>query len=232
MPCPVTLAELRTRALRAADMTTAAAIQYIKPDEQNAIINEEYENLWDKAVMAFEDYFVTSYPITLVPGTLTYPLPADFYKARNIVWWTGSPNMAQQLDWFEEHERARLMRGTQLDIPKAKIDGSPTGPVLSVVPAIISAQVMLRYIPQCQELLNDTDTVNANIPRGWVSYIVYGAAVKFRGKAQLDTTSAENRFNLASAKVDQVRSQRQASGQKRVRDVYNWSRLRERRRLW
>lgn len=200
---PVTLLELRTRALQAADMTTASAIQYMPVSEINSIINDEAAALHDLTTLAWEDYLAQTMPLTLIEGTTGYALPADFYKLRSL----------KYADDREEDLSAVVrFDGGNLTIPRD----------------VHSGAVNLRYVPQYTYLMSDTDTLNPNIPTGWEAYIVYSAAARMRGKAGLDISYVQGKATDVGARIKQVCGQRQASGRKRVKDVRGASRLRGR----
>ena len=79
----VSLSELRLLARQRADMENS---QFISDDEWRRMINRSYAELYDLVVTSAnsEDYFLKSDTISLVNGTDSYDLPADFYKMRGV----------------------------------------------------------------------------------------------------------------------------------------------------
>ena len=79
----VSLSELRLLARQRADMENS---QFISDDEWRRMINRSYAELYDLVVTSAnsEDYFLKSDTISLVSGTDSYDLPADFYKMRGV----------------------------------------------------------------------------------------------------------------------------------------------------
>ena len=79
----VSLSDLRLLARQRADMENS---QFISDDEWRRMINRSYAELYDLVVTSAnsEDYFLKSDTISLVSGTDSYDLPADFYKMRGV----------------------------------------------------------------------------------------------------------------------------------------------------
>ena len=79
----VSLSELRLLARQRADMENS---QFISDDEWRRMINRSYAELYDLVVTSAnsEDYFLKSDTISLLNGTASYDLPADFYKMRGV----------------------------------------------------------------------------------------------------------------------------------------------------
>ena len=79
----VSLSELRLLARQRADMENS---QFISDDEWRRMINRSYAELYDLVVTSAnsEDYFLKSDTNSLVNGTDSYDLPADFYKMRGV----------------------------------------------------------------------------------------------------------------------------------------------------
>ncbi len=76
-----TLAQLRTRAKRLADMENSG---FVADAEWLDYINEGLSELHDILVMASDEYFLSSTTINIVSGTSAYALPSDFYKVRGV----------------------------------------------------------------------------------------------------------------------------------------------------
>jgi hypothetical protein len=79
----VALSDLRTLVRQRADQENS---QFVTDEELRQYINRGYAELYDLLVTnaTSEDYFLNSSTVTLVSGTQTYDLPADFYKLRGV----------------------------------------------------------------------------------------------------------------------------------------------------
>lgn len=73
-----TVQELVTLVRQRANMENT---QFVTDDEIVALLNRSHTELYDTLVGVYEDYFVTSTPVSIVANTEYYALPTDFYKA-------------------------------------------------------------------------------------------------------------------------------------------------------
>lgn len=215
----VTLLELRTRALAAADLPQYTNSSWCTPSELNLLINDSGTDLHDQLVMAWGDYFLKMAPVTISAGNSSYTLPTDFFKLRSVLLISGSDRI--QLLPFTESERAALYN-SQTSVPKYKLeDGN-----LILLPAVVSGSVELRYIYQYPWLNADTDTLSYNIISGWDAFIVYDVAAKLRVKQKQDASSLAAMCDRFKARIANASSEREASGRRRVGDVYGFSVMR------
>ena len=104
MASTATLSDLRARALDYADMTGSNFPVEARVDDY---INSAASEMYDILVNAYEDYFLATQSITLVPGTEDYALPSDFYKAKRVYYTTGSRRFSIHPFNLEEVDGAR-----------------------------------------------------------------------------------------------------------------------------
>jgi hypothetical protein len=133
-----TAADIIRRARNKADMTNSA---YITSQEDLDLLNESYTELYDLLVTKFENYFIKDDVfITLVPGTYSYDLPADFYKGVGVDFQINvSSTGFITLKPFTEMERNGL-----------------TG----IIGAIPAGNVKLRYVPTPVIYTATTDVID------------------------------------------------------------------------
>jgi hypothetical protein len=220
----VSLAELRTRSLAAADMRTLGQTQYVQPDEVNYLINDEHSELYDLLVAAFEDYVTSTQSVALVAGQTVYTLPSDFYKPRGLYGTSAAANDTD-IPSFEEGERARLAGRSAAGVGQLhyRVEGSS----LTILPPPAGgASLTLRYIPQCAYLTNDADTISYPFASGWDAYIVYGVGAVLKGKADKDPSVLMAKKEALRQRIITMRGQRTTTGPKRVKDVYGWCPMR------
>lgn len=105
----VSLSDLRTLVRQRADMQNS---QFVSDDEVDSYINHSWAELYDILVSkSAEDYFLNTHTITLTPGTTTYDLPSDFYKARGVDLTVGSDTIPiRRYNWAERNQ------GTQYNL--------------------------------------------------------------------------------------------------------------------
>src|ERR1044072_8760952 len=145
----VTLAQLRTRAKRKADLENSS---FISDAEWNDYINEAYQEWYDVLVATFQDYFITEDTFATTAGTDTYNLPSDFYKLVSLDLLTGT--RYETIFPYQELERNAAL-SSSANIP--------------------TATIRRRYIPVPTVLSADADTITTF--SGWESLIVTDAAI-------------------------------------------------------
>lgn len=153
----VTLATLRAKVARrgsyenSRDISTALL---------NDFINEAAAEVWDLLVGAWEDYQLARGTITTTPGDADYLLATDFYKLRKVsIADTTSPSGYRRLLPFDlqaEHTFSPNVVGKRY---RYRIESTR---LLVLAPAPVAVETLLvHYVPQCPELVNDADTFDA-----------------------------------------------------------------------
>lgn len=189
-----TLANLQARALDYADMTgssfpvTARVTNYI-----NAAASDLYDLLIDAG------WFSKTQTITLIAGTESYSLSADFFRVQEVSYISG--DRKYPLHRYERKELHGVQRGPQT-----------------------SGTVELDYAPHFIRMdLSSITTIDlafangAQLPNGWEDYIAMQAASKLLGREESERWMAgdiaEMRQRYAALADPQDRSSR-------VADVY------------
>lgn len=219
----VTLQELRTRAIAAADLPQLTQANWCPPAELNLLINDSATDLHDQLVMTWADYFVKMVPVVMVPGVDTYPLPNDFYKLRSLLAIDGVARVALQP--FSEVERAELY-GSMQQYPKFKVENQH----IVLLPTNYNLTAEMRYVYQYTWLNADTDALSYSIVSGWDACIVYDVAAKLRVKAKQDASQLLALVERFRGRIAGAGTQREATGRRAVRDVYGHSVMRS--KLW
>ena len=162
----VSLSELRLLARQRADMENS---QFISDDEWRRMINRSYAELYDLVVTSAnsEDYFLKSDTISLVNGTDSYDLPADFYKMRGVDINSGGTSTPLRRYNFSQRNVGSLYAiasDMRYHVQGSKIIFNPTPST--------SDTVTLWYIPSPKKFLEYTVTA---ITRGASTMWTFGA---------------------------------------------------------
>lgn len=220
----VTLLELRTRCVQAADFEQLSANQFAADAKVNAMINDSGSELFDLLIMRWAGYFISTVPITLTQGVIDYPLPTDVHKVCGVYFLNG--NFRTPLRVFDESEYADLLNASG-DPLAYKIEAGQ----IIIPPPSATGQVEMRYIYQFPYLTLDTDTLDLNVVSGWEQYIVYDVALKLRIKARdnpNDIQAMQMMRDGVRERIKMAASERQAGGGARMRDTYGMSVMRSR----
>ena len=166
----VTLANLRTLARLEADFVNS---QFFSDSDVNLLINRSADQFYNLVVASDEDYYRSSSTISLVSGTDSYTLPADFFKVARVRAQIGSsPNFYEEILRFNDSER------DYYSISAATI---PT------------MTVLLEYIPARADLVNDSDTMD--FINGFDELVITDAAIKMKDREESDTNVLMTRKN-------------------------------------
>jgi hypothetical protein len=210
-----TLAQLRTRAQRRADMENSS---FITSPEWLDYINEGLGKLHELLVETFEDYEVTSTSVTLVAGTETYALPADFFKERGVDYVEGSTRYTLDPFEFAERNDMEILAGASGFATAYRY--AIVGANLRVSPKPTAAGTLtLWYVPQVTLLAADGDTLPTRYSLAWERYIVLYAAIQGLDKEESDTSKLEARLEREERKIASAASTRRAGAPRRVVDV-------------
>lgn len=212
----VTLLQLRNQARQRADMENST---FIADSELNAYINSSYAELTDILVGVFEDYNLKSGAISVVSGTDTYPLPADFYKLRGVDLVIDANGNSVTLKPFSFNERnAYLFTPTWNVVGLSYLRYHMQGNNIRFVPIPNSTQsIKLWYIPAITQLSADGDTLDG--VNGFEEYIIIDAAIKMLIKEESDTTALMMQKEALRKRVESMAPNRDAGACERVSDV-------------
>jgi len=194
MARPVTLSQLRLRARQQADMEFS---KLSDDPEVDQYINDSAAEYYDLVVAQDPDYFLnpTPFAISLVAGTDTYGLPADFYKLRGVdTQLSATANQWVTLEPFNWKQRNLYnwapVNWNILGVANVKyhLIGETNGvdQIKFIPPSLTSQSVRVWYVPACPTLVAETDSING--VNGWDEYIVVDAAIKLLQKEESDTS--------------------------------------------
>ena len=187
----VALSDLRTLVRQRADQENS---QFVTDEELRQYINRGYAELYDLLVTnaTSEDYFLKSSTVTLVSGTQTYDLPADFYKLRGVDLNMGSDTFPLRRYNFPQRDV-----GSRYSVPyryRYHIQGSS----LRLTPSPSTNDTLtVWYIPSPKKFLEKTVTA---ITRGSTTMWTVGA----HGFAAGDKITGVSFINAANYNVDQT----------------------------
>lgn len=218
MSRPVTLAAMRLRARRYADMEQS---QFVTDSEVNDYLNDSLADLYDQLVAAYgEDYYMASQVVTTLANVSTYTLPAAFYKLSGVVRVdqnvTPERNMGT-LDRWERLETFQVSNSLNFNYPRYRIVANTIQ--FSPTPAA-GLTIRLFYIPVSPVLVIDSDTFNGI--NGFEDWAVLDAAIKMGDKEEMDVSALRARKDRLERRIMDMGANRDANESARVTDVSGW----------
>ena len=186
---PYLLSTLETRARTLADLTGSS---FVTSTEALALLNSSLQDLYDITIDAGEDYVgqQASSQISIVSGTEKYSLPTDFYKLLKVF-------------LVEEGERIPMERFLLNDMGP-----SPTS----------SGTTDMWYVPLLTPLAS-SGALPAWVQYGWEEYIIMGAAIAMRQKAEEDCSTLMSMLAKKEANIRASLTSRDQGNADRMRDV-------------
>ena len=192
-PGQTTVGNLR---LEAQQRTDKIYDNNLTTQEWNSMINQSYKELYDIMIQKFgDDYFIqvpytytTTGQIDPTYQAQVFPLPADFYKLMRceVALNAKDPNSWVTLRQFQS------IQANLWNFPNVYTFYGITnmryrlwGTQLQIVPIAAAGQtIRIWYSPRPNQLINDTDTVDAI--SGWEEYIVADVCIKALVKTEED----------------------------------------------
>ena len=169
----------------------------ITTQEWNSMINQSYKELYDIMIQKFgDDYFIalpfsytTTGQVDPVTQAQTFPLPPDFYKLMRC---EVALNQNDPNSWITLRE-FQAIQANLWNYPNVYTFYGITnlryrlwGKNLQIVPIASAGQtIRIWYSPRPNQLINDTDTVDAI--SGWEEYIIADVCIKALAKTEEDT---------------------------------------------
>lgn len=230
----VNRAQLRSLARLYADGRPGGANDFI-PDASvgandasfNTLVNSCIAEWYDALVAARgHEYFLTETTLSIVAGTATYTLPADFYQllSARLAW---GPTDIEELSPVGVRDRTQLSMMTTFArwTPKAyRLRGTQAAGVrtfeLFPTPPTGSTAVTctVRYIPICSLLTDDTTTFDdANNSS---ELVALKTAIKYRTAAEKPIGHLEKLYNECAARISALADQRNANTAEQVGQVF------------
>jgi hypothetical protein len=211
-----TLAQLRTRAQRRADLENSS---FVSDDEWKDYANEEYAELDELLLTTFEDYRLTSVPVVVVSGVSDYALPDDFYKLRGVDYIAHGVTHTLREFQFRERNRWQSYAG-EVSGNLAALRYQVLGTNLRLVPLPQGGgQLVLWYAPQIGLLSTDTDELHSGIVAGWDAFVVLGMAIKALKKEEQEVSALEGEKMALRQRIEAAAQGRNASDPMRIVDV-------------
>lgn len=226
MARPVTLAAMRLRARRYADMENS---QFVTDSEVNGYLNDSLADLYDQLVAAYgEDYYMQTALISTIANTSAYSLPVTFYKLSGVVRIDQSVTPERFMGVLPRWERLEIFRtANSLDTqyPAYRVVGDTIQ--FSPIPAA-GLTIRLYYIPASPVLATDGDTFDG--VNGFEDWACLDAAIKMMDKEEGDTSGLEMRKQRLERRIMDMGANRDANEPARVTDVSGnglprWDRL-------
>lgn len=219
-----TLLQLRTAAKQRADMVNST---FVSDAEWNSYINLSIAELYDLIIENYgQDYYMSSYDLSLVNGTEAYALPADFYKLAGVDLII-SPTYKVPLKRFEFWKRnEQAYVGTYLTNNFYEYRLRGTDIIFQPIPNG-SNNAKLWYIPLPIQLSADADTIRGFA--GWEEYVILDAAIKARIKEE---TPVEELYRQKGDMVNRLKAMtdnRDAAFPDKVTDTEYYSNFNGRR---
>lgn len=172
--------------------TNKEGSNFYTEQELNSMISQSYKELWDILAQKFgDDYFVaTPYSYTTGQNQQLYPLPLDFKALLGV---EVALNPTDPNSWITIRQFEFVQRNLW-NYPNVYTFYGVTnlryrlnGTNLMIVPISQAGQtVRIWYVPRPNQLVNDTDTVDAIA--GWEEYIVADVCIKMLAKEESDIT--------------------------------------------
>lgn len=172
---------------------------YISDSELNSYINASVAHLYDILVEQDTSRYLTQGSISVVSGTESYSLPADFYKAVSVnLPANSSPTgyvLARRIEWQERHyfntNVTSQKESTAYAIRADNIYFWPT--------PTWTDTVQLDYIPAYTTLTLDADTFDG--VNGYEEWVITDVLVKCAAKASDDGRPWERQRALVEQRI-------------------------------
>lgn len=210
-----TLTELRTRAIRLADMPGHGDSYFIETAELDEYVNDALAELHATIESVLEDYFLqppTSFTLTT---SNTYTLPASVYKVRGIDYQTGGRwRPLTRATWGERYRWEREALAA---------DGFPNRAYMLTETSVYmmpetspSGTYRLWYDRTFTKLVNAGDTIA--LPNDWEQFVALHAARTCMAKEQSDIREISDRIERTRARIATLAASRDL-GPMRIADV-------------
>lgn len=188
----VTLGDLKTRALKYADMGDS---EFPDDEHLSELVNLGLGELHDLVVNNNgEDYFRKSTNISVTSASESYALPSDFYKALSVF---------------------HLSNGRRFPLSKwnpLEIGGASTTP-------LSSGTIELHYIPVFSKLKSNKSLVNIVLPQTWEDFVALHAAVRILMEEESDHSALASEREAQRSRIVAMLSPRDVHEPESIADV-------------
>lgn len=205
------LSTLRTAVRRRADVENST---FLTDAEINTYISASYCELYDLLIKSGLNYQRSTQTPTIVAGTQSYALPADYYGTIGVDYQLDSTQWVT-LPEIMVHERNYLPVSGGSRSLAYEIAGSN----LILYPAPASASQVYRhlYIPAPADLTSDGTTIDG--VSGWEELVIVDAAIKCLSKEESDTNHLERERARLTGRIEEAALNRAWSTARRVSRV-------------
>lgn len=217
----VTLAQLRERVRRRADMVNST---FVSDDEINQYVNDAIAELYDLLMQKFgEDYYtIVTADQNFTANQLTYTLPNNFLKIVGVdIKVQGNNYVTIKPFMFAERNQYNtlLTRGVlAYESTRYRLVGNDI--IFTQTPAG-QGQYRIWYIPYQPVLENDSDTFDGF--NGWEKWVEIAAAMECMMKEESDTRPLQEELARMNLRIERASANRDAGFSYRVTDVRNIS---------
>lgn len=211
----ITLQQIRDFALARADMQNS---NFRNITNLNYMVNTSIEELYDLIVSRFEDYYVEQFQFTINAPDDGYTIPVPVYKLRGIDAQINADWVTLNTFTFEERNIAnRNVNRGFLGVYSLRYRW--VGSQIKMVPQDQAPGVYRAwYIPRFTDLVNDTDTLQADLEQ-WVDYIVVDVGIKLLQQEESDTSVLMAQKEALKQRIQAMASNRDAGNPQRITDV-------------
>lgn len=213
----ITLAELKEQARQRSDMENS---EFVSDAELTAYINASLAELHDLLISSYcDDYMMEEY-IFVSTGTLSYALPADFYKLRGVDVRrgpTGQWATVKRFNFNRRNEQQNAYAWNLLGLPYIEYRLVGSNIRFNRVPDT-ALEFRIFYHPKLSKLVNDVDSYDD--VNGFAEYVVVDAAIKMLQKEESDVSVLIGQKEALRQRITAMAANRDANEPASVTDVY------------
>ena len=215
----ITLGELKTQARQRSDMENS---EFVSDSELTSYVNASLAELHDLLIAAYnEDYVMELYSFAGDGSSLTYALPADFYKLRGVDVRRG-PNAnwatVKRFNFNRRNEQQNAYAWNLLNLPYMEYRLVGSNIRFNRTP---DAQLEFRifYYPRATKLVQDTDSYDD--VNQFAEYVVVDAAIKMMQKEESDVSVLLAQKAALGERIRGMAAGRDANEPASVTDIYS-----------
>ena len=210
----ITLKQLRELALSRADMVES---NFRSTIDLNYMINKSTEELYDLIVGVYENHYIKEIHMSTSNNTLV--LPSDFYKLIGLDFKMSNDTYynVSSFNFNERNTKNNVLSYNLYGINdiKYKIIGNS----ITLIPTDRSqGEYRVYYIPRCEELSLDTDTLTHDLDT-YSEYIVIDVAIKLLQQEQSDVSVLAGQKAVLAQRVMTMTSNRDVSNPQTISDT-------------
>lgn len=190
---------------------------FVTDTEITEYLNQELAELWARIAQGSgAPHYRSSQSISVVVGTTSYPLAADFWRAQGVE--ATINGTTYRLRAFAPAERAALSNSNSSVYPwyddtKYRIQAGN----IEFQPVTQAFSATLFYTPSQTRLVNGTDTFDGY--NGYEMAAIYGACATCQAKEETDPSFYLAQRERIYALIESLSGQRDASEPEHVQDV-------------